>query len=127
MTEELQISLTDEGSFHVLRVGGRLLSTGFTMVSDSLRAVLVTPPQSPGRYLVLDLSAVTMLTSSCIDAICSQRSLLSDDGWRMALVTLRDEHRELFEITGLNGLFPVYASLNSFTHDRIGHDNDLPQ
>lgn len=68
------------------------------------------------RHLVVDLSEVTFIDSTALGVLVgAQRSL--HPGMRLAIVCAEETVRRIFELTGLDGLFEIVATL----HDALGY------
>lgn len=64
-------------------------------------------------YFVLDLSAVTYLSSTALGLLINLHAHLSDRGYAFALVAPEGEVRSIFELAKLERIIPIYADLES--------------
>jgi anti-sigma B factor antagonist len=90
----------------VLAVGGELdLATAPSLkwaVSEELRA--------PSRHVVLDLAGVEFMDSTAIGVLVGLQRSLAEGQW-LALANLRPDVRMTFELTGLEGMFELFATV----------------
>ncbi|MEV4557922.1 STAS domain-containing protein [Kitasatospora sp. NPDC049285] len=76
-------------------------------VRDALRAVLDGRP----AVLAVDLAAVRLFTSSCLNALLSARLTARAAGTRLVLAAPSSGARRVLEITGADAVLPVYDTV----------------
>jgi anti-anti-sigma factor len=80
--------------------------------APSLKATL-DPLVEPGTGLVVDMSDVTFCDSSGLSVLVQCRELASDSGADpLRLVITRPSITRVFDVTGLDQVFEIYASLD---------------
>ncbi len=81
-------------------------------VAPELRERIAHATREGASELVLDLTQTTFVDSMTLGVLLGGLKRLRDDGGRLRLVVDRPDIRRIFEITLLDGLFPIHASLD---------------
>ena len=67
----------------------------------------IEPHLGPGQRVVLDLSAVRFIDSSCLRVLLLARTMLTDDGGSLILRNPSAVARRVLSLTGMTELFEV--------------------
>jgi anti-anti-sigma factor len=106
--EAFSIQTSTRGDVLVLSIAGEVDLTTAPELARAIRLV----PESTSR-VVVDLSAVTFIDSSGLNALVSGKRTLGLSGIELCVVTAPDGPvRRVFEITQLTGSLGVTDSLN---------------
>jgi anti-sigma B factor antagonist len=107
--DDVAIIDVGRGDAAVLTVGGEIDYAD----SPRLRARVVEAIEDGARHLVLDFAAVTFLDSTTIGVLIGAITRLYDaGGGSLAVVCAHESVLRIFEITGLDGIVPLYPSLD---------------
>ncbi len=79
-------------------------------LAPNLEAALEAQLGQGHAFLVVDFSTVSYVASSGLKALLSARRQIKQAGGELALAGLSPEVFSILEMTGLDRLFPVYAS-----------------
>ncbi|MCG6494386.1 STAS domain-containing protein [Kitasatospora sp. A2-31] len=104
---DLGIEISRKGEAVVCSLAGALHMDNEELVRDALARALAQAP----TLLAVDLSAVTLLTSSGLNALLTARRRADDDGVPMVLAAPSPQARRVLGITEADLVFPVYPSL----------------
>ncbi|WP_283138037.1 STAS domain-containing protein [Rhizohabitans arisaemae] len=66
----------------------------------------------PARHVIVDLSQVTFCDASGLGALVAARKRLLAEGGSIQVVGANTHIRRLFEITGLDRVFPLHENLD---------------
>lgn len=81
-------------------------------VAPDLRERIATAIADEPSNLVLDLTQTTFVDSMTLGVLLGAMRAMRERGGRMRLVVDRPDIRRIFEITNLEGLFPMHATLD---------------
>jgi len=81
-------------------------------VAPELRERISAVISDGAEELVLDLTETTFVDSMTLGVLLGSLKTLRERGGRMRLVVDRSDIRRIFEITVLDGIFPIHASLD---------------
>jgi anti-sigma B factor antagonist len=81
-------------------------------VSETLHALLEAQTRKRPGLLVIDMSGLRFMDSSALQAVLRARQVLARDGGRLALVRPHDTVARLLQMTEVDQLVPVYASVD---------------
>ncbi|HJQ42438.1 MAG TPA: STAS domain-containing protein [Jatrophihabitantaceae bacterium] len=95
----------------VVSVRGEIDVYSAPALKDELSSLL----QGERPTFVVDLSEVGFLDSTGLGALVSARTSATDAGGRVAVVCDRDRILKLFRITGLDGVFEIFPSVDAAT------------
>ncbi len=79
--------------------------------APSLKKVLLDALHEGADRLVLDFSSVTFIDSTTLGVLVGVTRELAD-GARLAIVCTRPNVRKIFEFSGLDGTFAIFATLD---------------
>jgi len=79
--------------------------------APSLKQMLVDALHAGSSRLVVDLSLVTFIDSTTLGVLVGVTRRL-EDGARLAIVCVRPNVRKIFEFSGLDGTFAIFATLD---------------
>ena len=102
----MKVEITRHGAIAAMTIDGRLSSAVADAFEDRLRGVL----DDGAAQVVIDMSALTFISSSGLRALIVAAKRLSEGGGRIHLFGLGAPIREVFEVSGLLRIFPVHAT-----------------
>jgi anti-sigma B factor antagonist len=108
MDRTLEVHLEQSGETPVVRVVGEVDIATAPSLRERLEQVL-----APARRVVVDLSEVTFLDSTGLSVLVGAWKRLSGEGLEgdLRLVVVRPTIQKVLEITGLDQVFSVFATL----------------
>jgi anti-sigma B factor antagonist len=109
MSDTLEIEADSHDSWSVLSLRGEVDISTVALLEERIDAAL-----EGGSQLVLDLTGVSFIDSTGLRLVISTRQRLTEDG-ELALVVADGPVTRLLEITGLDGAFPVFATVEEAT------------
>lgn len=112
MNELFKASRESVGGCEVIRAVGEVdLST-----TSELQAQFDALPES-SKVVVVDLSQVTFLDSTGLNALVSaqKRLRMRSDDHELRLVVTQPQILKVLEITGLSDVFPIFADVEAAT------------
>jgi anti-anti-sigma factor len=109
MSDALEIEADSHDSWSVLSLRGEVDIATVALLEERIDAAL-----EGGSQLVLDLTGVSFIDSTGLRLVISTRQRLTEDG-ELALVVADGPVTRLLEITGLDGAFPVFATVEEAT------------
>ena len=74
-------------------------------MSEELRTIIEISNSRGDCEVVIDLSSVDIITSSNIAKLLKLRKILQDCGHRLVLCGLKQQMKNIFLVTGLDGVF----------------------
>ncbi len=102
----MELTSVRDGSNVVVGAGERIDGTNAREFQSALDAAI----EETDRVVVLDLSDLSYISSAGLRAILmTARSLRRQEG-TLAVCSLTDSVREVFEISGFNQIIPVHSS-----------------
>jgi anti-sigma B factor antagonist len=105
---ELSVSQQSVDGYPVLAVRGEVDVYSASALKDSLSDLLATE----AKAVVVDLTEVGFLDSTGLGALVAARTTASESGSRLPVVCDRERILKLFRITGLDGVFEIYATVD---------------
>lgn len=117
MNDKFSINIEKHNSYTRCVVSGWVSVASYKTLQDALDTVL-DKKIDQRRFLVFDLSGVITINSICINIIYSRREKISSSMWDFVIVSLGGENGEIFTVTGINLIYPVYTSLEAFITDK---------
>jgi anti-anti-sigma factor len=99
----MQVKEEREGDALILCLQGRLDSAN----AKALEAALLAPVQAGEKLVVLDLSALDYISSAGLRVVLIAAKQQKAKQGRFALCGLRDEIREVFEISGFAKILDI--------------------
>lgn len=104
---ELSVSVEDgeAGSPVVMRLAGEA-----DVTTRALAEVLAAETARKPRLLLVDVSELTFIDSAALQEFVRAHRKLRADGGRLALVAPAGAVARIIQLTGLDQVFPVYAS-----------------
>jgi len=96
----LAVVVVDEGTGIVAHVSGEVDMATCGRLRDAIE-----PHLGPGQRVVLDLSGVTFMDSSCLAVLEQARTTLTEDGGSLILRNPSKAARHLLSVTGMSKLF----------------------
>ena len=107
MSPNFELHMTTTDDVPVLSASGELDMTNAAELTESLQAMA----DSSAKVVVADLSGVTFIDSTGLNALIVGRKRLEERGGELRLVMTHPHVLKVFEITGLLDVFPVHASV----------------
>ena len=107
------MEITEQKSAGVvtLRLAGRLDTTTAPAFEDKILGRI----ESGERHVVIDLAQLDYISSAGLRVIVLAGKRLSAANGKMALCSLKDRVREVFDIAGLSSIFSIYGSHDDAT------------
>ena len=104
------VTLHDAGPepYTLVELAGEADVTG----SETLHALLAAETRKKPGLLVIDMSALRFMDSAALQAILRAHLVLGKNGGRLALVSPHDTVARVLQMTEVDRLVPVYASVN---------------
>jgi anti-sigma B factor antagonist len=101
----MHIDVTTAGPVTVVKIDGRLDSNTSKELEDTVMG-LVT---SGTTRLLMDFGGVDYINSSGLRVLLMAFQHLKKGGGQLHLCDIKDYMREVFEISGYNEIFPIFA------------------
>lgn len=101
------ISHTVDGDFSIAVITGQIDSNNATEIASGLRDVAARA----SRGLVVDLAALSYLTSAGFRVLLIVQDEVEEKGASLALCNLNETVRDLFDMGGLSDVFAIFNSL----------------
>ncbi len=106
MEMDLDVDVTMDGDVGIIRLSGEL--DAYT--SGHFREVMINTIEKGCKHLVVSLANVEYIDSSGLGALVGGLKRVSERNGRLVLVGARPQVRKVFEITGLERVFPIYRT-----------------
>jgi anti-anti-sigma factor len=102
------MTITEErsGEVSVLGLAGRLDSEGSQMLLGKITQVV----DGGARNLLLDLSAVTYVSSAGLRTVVMAAKRLANSGGKLVLAGMNTQIQRIFEISGLTSVLAVHPT-----------------
>jgi anti-anti-sigma factor len=98
----LSVVMVQHGHEVVAHVGGDIDMATCERLRDAIE-----PHLGPGQQVVLDLSGVTFMDSSCLAVLESARTKLTEDGGSLVLRNPSRAAHRLLSVAGMSKLFAI--------------------
>lgn len=105
---ELTVTEHGDGAVPVVGVSGEVDVYAAPALRDGLTDLL-----KDGRSVVVDLTQVGFLDSTGLGALVAARTTASEKGAALPLVCTHQRILKLFTITGLDGVFRIYDTIDA--------------
>ena len=105
---ELTVTEHGDGAVPVMGVSGEVDVYAAPALREGLTELL-----QQGRSVVVDLSEVGFLDSTGLGALVAARTTASENGASLPLVCTHQRILKLFTITGLDGVFHIYDTVDA--------------
>jgi anti-sigma B factor antagonist len=99
---DFAVAVTEDGGQTVAHITGEIDIATCERLRDAIE-----PHLGPGQRVVLDLSGVSFMDSSCLKVLVQARTTLTADGGSMILRNPSDAARRVLTATGLAELFVI--------------------
>jgi anti-sigma B factor antagonist len=109
MNEVLDIQIERNGPIAIVRVAGDV----DLYTSPQLRKVLLDLAGETTRYLILDLEKVTYMDSSGLASLVEGLQRMEKYGGRLLLCSLQEMVQNVFELSRLDTVFPIFEDLET--------------
>ena len=107
MEQDFRIEERSDGGVPIIAVSGEIDVATAPQLRESLHGVI-----AEGRAtVVLDLLAVTFLDSTALGVLVGALKRCRESGGELHVVVTDPRVMKIFEITGLNNVFPIADSL----------------
>jgi anti-sigma B factor antagonist len=103
---DFTVVVTEESGQTVARVWGEIDIATCERLRDAIE-----PHLGPGQRVVLDLSGVHFMDSSCLSVLLRAHTTLSSDGGSLILRNPSDAARRLLSLRGVADLFDTESAL----------------
>ena len=110
VANRVELTVTDhsDGAVPVVAVSGEVDVYAAPALREGLTELL-----SGGRSVVVDLTGVGFLDSTGLGALVAARTTASERGASLPLVCTHKRILKLFTITGLDGVFKIYDTVDA--------------
>ncbi len=112
------IDLRKEGSSIVISIKGRMDA----VCAPDLEKILDEKIAENELYFVFDFSDLEYISSAGLQCILAAAKNLEGRQGGIALTSLRGTVKEVFEISGFDTLFPIYASVTEAVSRQQGRE-----
>jgi anti-sigma B factor antagonist len=102
----LTVAVEQQGEALIFAVTGEFDSFTAPRVQQAVAACLADRP----RVLVFDLTAVTFMSSAGLGVVLRTHEMIAPDDTEVRVVAADRRTRDLFRITGADGLLDIYPS-----------------
>lgn len=106
---EFSVAQHEVGGYPVVSVTGEIDVSSAPALKDVLTELL----GSERSAVVVDLTEVGFLDSTGLGALVAARTSATDAEVRLPIVSDRDRILKLFRITGLDGVFEIYPTVDA--------------
>ncbi|MDH7600683.1 MAG: STAS domain-containing protein [Armatimonadota bacterium] len=106
MEMDLGVDVTMDGNLGIIRLTGEL--DAYT--SSRFKEVMINTLEKGCTNLVVSLADVEYIDSSGLGALVGGLKRVSERSGKLVLVGARPQVRKVFEITGLEKVFPIYRN-----------------
>lgn len=106
---EFSVAQQEVGGFPVVSIKGEIDVYSAPQLKDALTELI----RPDSRAVVVDLTEVGFLDSTGLGALVAARTSATDADIRLPIVSDRDRILKLFRITGLDGVFEIYSSVDA--------------
>ncbi len=104
MEMDLKITIRKNGTIPVIDLSGEV--DAYT--SARFREIMIETIESGGASLIVSMAAVEYIDSSGLGALVGGLKRASERNGRILVVCSQPQVRKVFEITGLEKVFPLY-------------------
>ncbi len=109
----MKIEETKEGSVTVLALEGAIDIDNCRTLREKLNGLLDT-----GRYVaLLDFSKVVFISSAVLGVLIRSAQRFEDAGGKLALCSLDDNVRSVFQVAGLEKFFVIHSNAKEALED----------
>ena len=106
---EFSVSRQEVGGFPVVSIKGEIDVYSAPQLKDALTDLI----GAGSAAVVVDPTEVGFLDSTGLGALVAARTSATDADIRLPIVSDRDRILKLFRITGLDGVFEIYSSVDA--------------
>ena len=99
---DFAVAVTEDGGQTIAHITGEIDIATCERLRDAIE-----PHLGPGQRVVLDLSGVSFMDSSCLNVLVQARTTLTTDGGSLILRNPSDAARRVLTATGLAELFDI--------------------
>ena len=117
MGDNFSIKIEKQNTYTRCIVTGWVAVASYKALQDALDAVLDEKIEER-KFFIFDLSRVIAVNSICINVIYSRREKIGNSLWDFVIISPEGENGEIFSVTGITLIFPVYASFEAFINDQ---------
>ncbi len=104
----MDISESKRDGVHIFTIGGRIDALGVDDVDHALQGAV----SAGERNIVLDMSDVSFINSAGSRALATTRTRLRARGGDLKLAALSYQVLRVFQLVGLNRIFPPYETVD---------------
>jgi anti-sigma B factor antagonist len=115
---EFSVVHQEVGGFPVVSVTGEIDVYSAPQLKDALTDLL----SADRSAVVVDLTEVGFLDSTGLGALVAARTSATDADIRLPIVSDRDRILKLFRITGLDGVFEIYPTVDAAVAGLAAHN-----
>jgi anti-anti-sigma factor len=104
---EIKTSIQDD--IMIITIGGRLDAVSSPDFDKQMDGFI----SQGNKNFVLDLSSLDYISSAGLRSVLSASKKLKAEGGSLALASLKDVVKEVFDISGFTKIIPIYDSVES--------------
>jgi len=101
----MEIDLEEKGAVGLIRLAGKLTAVEAPELEREVRRLAETDGLS---YLLIDLKELEYISSAGLRVLLLGAKMMDTKGGQVFLCALRDNVREVFDISGFTSLFRMY-------------------
>jgi anti-sigma B factor antagonist len=105
---DLDVEITDRDGAHVLTLRGEI----DVYTAPRLRQAIVDLVENGAGHIVVDMTKVEFLDSTGLGVLVEGLKRVRTHEGVMSVVATQDKILKIFDITGLNKAFPMYATVD---------------
>jgi anti-sigma B factor antagonist len=106
---DLEVEAGKRGDTDVLTLRGEI----DVYTAPRLRQAIIDLVEGGARHIVVDMGAVDFLDSTGLGVLVGGLKRVKVQDGELSIVTSQDKIRKIFDITGLNKVFPIHDSLDA--------------
>ena len=103
----MEISETKQGPVVTLSLKGRLDSSTSKLLEETLLNLINNAKE---RLFVIDCEHLDYISSAGLRVLLMAAKILKSENGKIVLAALKDHLKEIFEITGFQGIFPIFQN-----------------
>lgn len=117
MKDKSSVEIREYSRYTQCIVTGIVLTSSFKALQEVIDKVLLQKIEDD-KYLVVDFSKTSMISSTCINVINSRKNEIRESKWELVIISPEGEGGDIFHLTGFSRIYPVYKSMETFFKDK---------
>ena len=103
----MEILENKQGQIVILSLKGRLDAATSKLLEEKLLDLINSKNE---RRIVMDFQQLDYISSAGLRVLFMASKILKPENGKLALVSLKEHLKEMFEITGFHGIFPIFTN-----------------